>query len=100
MPNIGKNEKLLVIGLVGLSILMAAAYFNPILLQNTSLNDLTLNGLVIKISAVLSFIGFFAFSNKTPKTYKKLAPNILRVIYIILFAVISFCSESNWECFT
>ena len=98
--NIGKTEQLSIIGLVGLSILLLTAYFNPIILQNTALSDFTFNGVVAKVGAILAFIGFFAFFHNTPQTYKELTPNILRIVYILLFVAVSYCSESQWECFT
>jgi len=99
MINIGRAEQLSIIGLIGLSILMAAAYFNPIILQNTSLGNFTFNGIIAKIGIIFSSIGLFAFFHNAPQSYKKPTPNILRVIYVILFMAVSYCSESNWECF-
>ena len=99
MMNIGKTEQLLIIGLVGLSALLLVAYLNPIVLQNSTLSDFTFYGVIAKVGAILSFIGFFAFFHNAPQTYKKLTPNILRVFYMFLFVAVSFCSESQWECF-
>ena len=99
MINIGKTEQLSIIGLVGLLIIIAAAYFNPVILQNTTLNDFTINGVVGKLGAIFSFIGFLAFFHNAPHSYKKTTPNILRIIYIFLFVAVSYCSESQWECF-
>ena len=100
MIYIGKTEQLSILGLIGLFILIASAYFNPIILQNTALSDFSFNGVVPKVGAVLAFVGFFAFFHNAPQSYKELSPNIFRVIYILLFAAVSYCSESQWECFT
>ena len=99
MKNIGRTEQLSIIGLVGLFILIATAYFNPIILQSTQIEDFTFNGIVVKIGATFSFIGFFAFFHNAPQSYKKPITNILRVTYIIFFVAVSYCSKSNWECF-
>ncbi len=99
MHRIEKVERFSLIGIVGLLILIGSAYSNPIVLQQTSIDDLTFGGVSVKLGVLFSLVGLFALLDNIHQSLKKPRLAMLRVSYIILFIFAAYCSESNWMCF-
>ncbi len=99
MHRIEKVEWFSLIGIVGLLILIGSAYSNPIVLQQTSIDDLTFGDVSVKLGVLFSLVGLFALLDNIRQSLKKPRLTMLRVSYIILFIFASYCSESNWMSF-
>jgi len=98
MKKIETVDFLLLGGFVGFVIILGSANFKPDTLQNASLDDFSLGGLIVKIGALLSIAGLMAFFYEIQESLRNSVRNSFRVLYSLGFIAASYCSP-EWQCF-
>jgi len=93
-------DRILIAGFLGCAMILFAAYTQPSALNEFQIGDLSPPGLTAKLGALLAVFGLLGFFHGTPKSFTEPKRNVLRLLYTAGFIAASFCSESDWQCFS
>jgi len=98
MNELGKANWFLIAGALGFVIVASVAYLQPSAMNDVQLEDLSPIGITLKLGALLSIAGLFAFFQGMPKSLFSTSRNICRLTYAVGFGVAAYCSP-EWQCF-
>ena len=99
MNELGKADWLLIAGALGFAIVVGVAYVQPSAMNDVQLEDLSPIGILIKLGALLSIAGLFAFFQGMPESLSSISRNVCRLTYAVGFGMASYCSGNDWQCF-
>ena len=93
-------NRILIAGFLGCAMMLFVAYTQPTALNEFEFGDLSPPGLMAKLGALLAVGGLFGFFHGMPESFTEPKRNVLRLLYTAGFIAASFCSESDWQCFS